>query len=744
MPAIALSRRTLLKSGALVVGFSMLPVSCVSYAAVDMPRLKSTADDDVDGFLAIHDDGRVTVYSGKVDLGTGVQTAMAQIVAEELDVAMDQITVIQGDSALTPDQGITSGSQSIQTGGMQIRRAAATARQALLLEAASRLGRSPNELRVANGVITPSAGAEAISYAELVRGAGLQLKIDRNAPLKAPANYQIVGQSTERRDIPAKVRATFTYIHDFRVPGMLHARVVRPPAMQATLLEIDESSLRNIPGIVKVVREGNFVGVVAETEWSAVRAARQLKTRWTDWSGLPEQDKLWESVRATKVIKEETTSRVGDAQDALANASRTLAATYDFAIHTHGSIGPSCAVARFDDGQLTCWTASQATHRLRGQLAAMLQLPAQQIRTIYLEGAGCYGRNGHEDAAADAALLARAVGKPVRVQWMRDDEHGWDPKGPPTLIDMRAAIDKEGRVSAWCSDVFVPDATPGGVALSAAELANLPHEAGMSPGGVTANSAIPYRFPNVLTKGHRLAWTPFRPSWIRSPGRLQNTFANESFVDELAAAVGADPLAFRLEFMDPADARGIETLRRVAALASWQPRAGGRGSPAGRIATGRGLAFVRYDMTRTYVATVAEVEVELSSGAIRARRFFVTHDCGQIINPDGVRNQIEGCIVQTLSRTLKEELKFNRSTVTSRDWVSYPILTFPEVPEIVIELIDRPNEAPWGAGEMAAAVVSAAVSNAVFDATGARLRSVPFTPPKVAAALAAEASGRSA
>jgi CO/xanthine dehydrogenase Mo-binding subunit len=371
----------------------------------------------------------------------------------------------------------------------------------------------------------------------------------------------------------------------------------------------------------------------------------------------------------------------------------------------------------------------------------MFTLPVEDVRCVYIEGSGCYGRNGHEDAAADAALLAKAVGKPVRVQWSRADEHGWDPKGPPTLIDLRAAIDGEGGITAWESEFFIPQAVPvkplGVVPLIAATLSKFPVDDNITPGSIFQNSNIPYKFANVKTTCHRLETTPFRPSWIRSPGRMQNTFANECFIDELASTAKADPIAFRLRYLDPADARGIETLKRVGDLAKWDPRTSPKGDRSGEIVVGRGVSYCKYELMRTYVAAVAEVEVNAATGAIRVTKFFIAHDCGQIINPDGLRNQIDGNIIQTVSRTLKEEVKFDRSMVTSLDWKSYPILTFPEIPEIVYDLIDRPNEPPWGAGEPAAAVVPSAVSNAVFDATGVRLRSIPFTPDKLKAAMRA-------
>lgn len=729
MNAIA-NRRTLLKAGgAMMVAFSIGLRGKGASAWTEKP----VAADEVAAFLSIDGQGAVTVYVGKVDLGTGVRTAFMQIAAEELDVPMARIGVVEGDTALTPDQGATYGSLSIQNGGVALRAACATARRELLNMAAERLGAPAGSLRVEDGVI--SGGSGRVSYAELVGGRAFTLKVDANAPIKPPAARRVVGRTVPRVDIPEKVFGRFRYVHDFRLPDMLHGRPVRPPAMGATAESVEEASVRHIPGVVRVVHQGAFVGVVAETEWAAIRAARELRVRWSDWAGLPDQSRIWEHVRATPVAQVQVTSDRGDPAGAIRGAARRLSATYDFAIHTHGSMGPSCAVAEFRDGRLTTWSASQATHNLRKQLGLMLGMPVEQIRCIYLEGAGCYGRNGHEDAAADAALLARAAGRPVRVQWMREDEHAWDPKGPPHLVDLRAGLDAQGNVVGWEAEAFIPKGAGGNVDLTAAELGGLPRENQIHPGNIIHNLALPYTFPAVKTTCHRLDSTPFRPSWIRTPGRMQNTFANEAFLDECAAAANADPVEYRLRLMPADDPRGREVLERVARLANWQARPSPQRDRSGEILRGRGVTYCKYELVRTYVAAVAEVEVNRRTGEIRVTRFFCTHDCGQIINPDGVKSQVEGNIVHTLSRTLKEELTFDRSTVTSRDWGSYHVITFPEVPEIVVELIDRPAERPWGAGEPAAAVVPSAVTNAVFDATGVRLRSVPFTPAKMRAAL---------
>jgi nicotinate dehydrogenase subunit B len=728
------SRRDLLKAGgALIVAFSVSPH--IDALAQDAATTKPVTLDQVDSFLAIDGNGAVTLYAGKVDLGTGVRTALAQIVAEELDVPLASVTLVMGDTALTPDQGPTYGSQSIQTGGMQIRQAAATARNALLARAAQRLGGKLDDLAVTDGTVRMKAGSDSVSYGDLIGDKRFALKVDTAVQTKAPADFKIVGKSIAREDIPEKLTGRFTYMHDLRVPGMLHGGVIRPPALGATLESVDEASIKDIPGIIKVVRDGNFLGVVTQTEWAAVRAARELKTTWSKSETLPDETKLWQHVRATKVVKDDVTSNVGDVATAMAGEGKTLSATYDFTIHTHGSIGPSCAISEFQGGKLTSWSASQATHNLRKQLAKMFGLPLEDVHCIYLDGAGCYGRNGHEDAAADSAMLAKAVGKPVRVQWSRADEHGWDPKGPPTLIDLRAKLDASGNVTAWESEFFIPQGAAGTVDLVAATLSGKPVDNMLSPGGITGDSAIGYKFPNIKTVCHRLETTPFRPSWIRTPGRMQNTFANECFLDEIAAAANADPLEFRVRYSDPSDKRGLDILDRLAKLAKWDKRPSPRKDVSDNIAKGRGVSYVKYELTRTYVGAVAEVEVDRATGHVRVTRVYVVHDCGQIINPNGVKAQIEGNVIQTVSRTLKEEVTFDRSMVTSLDWASYPILRFSELPEIEIELIDRPTEKPWGAGEPTAAVIPSAISNAIFDATGARLRSVPFKREKVKAAI---------
>ena len=747
-----LDRRALLAGmGSLTVAFSFAPARAdpaqdlATHEVKEAYAGKTVASTDVDAYLAIDADGRVTLFSGKVDLGTGVETALTQMVAEELDVPMARVTVVQGDTLLTPDQDPSYGSNSIQKGGLQIRQACATARHALLAEAAQRLGAAADDLAVRDGIVGPKDGRKAgdpqhdltVSYGELIGGRRFALKLDPHAKSKNPDSFTLVGKPVARLDIPPKCVGGFTYMQDFKVPGMLHGRVVRPPGIGATLKGVDEASVGDIPDLVKVVRIGDFLGVVCRSEWGAIKAAKQLKAEWSDWQGLPDQGKLWEHVRGTRVVKDDVTSNVGKGADALApgnlpGSARRLKASYDFTIHTHGSIGPSCAIADMRGGKLTCWTASQATHNLAKQLALMTGLAPDKVRCIYVEGSGCYGRNGHEDASGDAVLLSRAVEAPVRVQWSRADEHGWDPKGPPTLVDLEAALDDRGAPVAWSSQFFIPQGAAGFVPLVPSQLAGLPFLDVLSPGGITGNTAIPYDIANVRTVAHRLETTPLRPSWIRTPGRMQNTYANESFLDELALAAGVDPFDYRRRLLS--DKRGLELLDRLRDVANWQTPDPHR-DRSGAVLTGRGMAYCKYELIRTYVGGVAEVVVDRKTGVIRCTRFTVVQDCGQIINPDGIRNQLEGNVVQTVSRTLIEEVTFDRASVTSLDWASYPILTFPDLPEVVTDMIDRPHEPPWGAGEPSAAIVPPAICNAVADALGVRLRSVPFKPDKVRAAL---------
>jgi CO/xanthine dehydrogenase Mo-binding subunit len=732
-----MQRRDFLKAGGgLVVSFTLPSLASVAMAQGTVPTPKDMRPGEVDAWLVVGADGRVTVYSGKVDLGTGARTALAQLVAEELDVDFGAVDMIMGDTQLTLDQGQTAGSQTISNGGAKLRQAAACARVALLGAAAQKLAVDPLRLSAAKGVISAGEGGPTITYGALVAGKPLAVALDPKVKLKEPGSYTIIGKSIQRVDIPAKVTGQFTYMQDFKLPGMLHARVVRPPSFGATLVDVDDASVRGIAGFVSVVRKDNFVAVVGKTEWSAIKASRALQLKWNERDQFPDETKLFDYWRGLPRAKDDPAVRAGDAVGALAGAKKRIKATYDFPVHTHGSIGPSCAVADFRDGHCTIWSPSQATHSLQGEISGIIGLDKSAVRLIYVDGSGCYGRNGHEDCSADAALVSQLAGAPVRVQWMRADEHGWDPKSPPMTADLEAGLDETGLPVAWKSEFFIAQGqgTLDEFPLLAAVLSGVKRTAYYT-GNISKNSDVMYAFPNMLTEVHRMTDKAFRTSHLRTPGRMQNTFANEAFFDELASAAGADPLQWRLKYLK--DPRSHAVLEDVAKLSKWQTRPSPAPKQTGDVATGRGVAFVRYDNERTYVAVVVQVAVDKRDGAVRVTDVWCSHDCGQVVNPDGARNQVEGGIVQTVSRTLMEQVHFDRQKVTSLDWSSYPILRFTEVPRVVVNLIDRPEMPAWGAGEMAPTVVPAAISNAVFDAIGVRLRSVPFLPEKVLAAIKA-------
>ena len=729
-----LSRRAVLAGGALTVTFALAGARLKALAQGAAAAPRSVDPKEVDAFLAVNGDGTVTLYTGNVDLGQGLRIAMRQIAGEELGIGVDMIKYVEGDTALTPDQGRTSGSNGIQRGGMQIRQAATTARAALIELAAQRLNVKGDDLVASNGEVRPKSGGTGVRFADLIGGRNFNLKLDPKAPLKDPATYTLVGKPLARPDVPAKCTGSFTYMQDFSLPGMVHARVIRPPAIGAKLVSVDESSIKDFAS-ASVVRIKDFLAVVASDEWTAIRAARALRAQWSEWSGLPEQGKLIATLRADPGITDEVLVTRGQPEASGREGAKTLTASYFWPMQSHGSIGPSCAVADVNADAATVWTASQGTHGNRNTFARFLGLPRDKVRLIYLDGAGCYGMNGHEDAAADAAILSRAVGRPVRVQWSREDELGFDPKGPPQLLDISGTVGPDGRILAWRTEMWLPQTTKGlpDIPLLAPAAAGLDDVRGLQPGLISQNADPPYAADSLQVLVHWLKDTPLRPAPIRSPGKPANCFAVESFADELAAAAGLDPIEFRLRWL--ADGRGIEVIKRAAALMAWQSRPSPVRSKGAAVMRGRGFSYVHYKHSESYVAMGMEVAVERASGRIRVERVACAHDCGQIINPDGVRAQVEGSILQTLSRALMEEVQFDRSRVTSVDWGSYPIMRFSDVPKLDIELVDRPTQPPLGAGEAACAPVGAALANAVFDATGVRLRTVPFTPQRVKSAL---------
>jgi nicotinate dehydrogenase subunit B len=737
-PLRGVSRRDFLRSGgAVVVGFSLassLPELLLAQISQTSDLGKPLDPHQVDSFLAFHADGSVTIYTSKVDVGTGLRIALSQMVAEELGVPVESVSVVEGDTALVPDHGGTGGSTGVPRGGVDVRQAAATARQAILNLAAVQLKCPASELTIARGVVRPAAGGSGVSIAKLIGGKRLNLTVDTKAPLKDPTTYSVVGKPLLRPDVPAKCTGKREYVQDHIVPNMLHGRVIRPPAIGAKLVSVDESSIRGIPD-VRVVRIENFLGVVAPDEWAAVRAARELKVTWTEWEGLPGSDNLERHVRESAIDRDETVvSKGGEPSAAFSSAAKQFAATYSWPCQSHASLGPSCALADVRADGASVWTASQGTYGQRAQLARIFGMPEEKLRVIFLDGSGSYGGNGNDDAAADAFLLSREVKQPVRVQWMREDEHGWDPKGPPQLLDLRGGLDAQGRIVAWETQMWIPATVPGNRPLLGVDAAGMTQAHGQGSGQISQNGDPPYAAENVRVVAHWLKQTPLRPSNLRAPGKIANVFAVESFVDEMAAEIGVDAVEYRLRGLS--DPRAIDVIKRASQMIGWQTRPSPMPRPAqGGLLVGRGFAYMRYKQAENYVATAMEVAVEPETGKINVRRFTCAHDCGLVINPDGLKNQIEGSLAQTLSRALHEEVKFDRSRVTSVNWASYPILTFPEVPLIEVALIDRPTLPPFGAGEAATAPVAACLGNAIFDATGVRLRSVPFTVARVKDAL---------
>jgi len=664
-------------------------------------------------------------------------TALAQIAAEELDLPLGRVKTVSGDTAQTPDEGHTSGSQSIEYGGTAVRLACAEARALLVGQAAKRLGVPADALKVSEGVIT-AADARKLGYGELAAELDLDREATATAPPKPPALHTIVGRSLPRRDIPAKVTGGAAYVQDIRLPRMVHGRVVRPPRYGARLDNLDEAAIRALPGVVAVVRDGSFLGVVAEREEQAIKAREALirTARWSGGSELPDPARLHEHLMELPT----QSSVVSEKQGVIAPAAKTLEATYTRPYMAHASIGPSCAVAAFENGRLTVWTHSQGVFPLRRDLAKALKLDTEAVRCVHAEGSGCYGHNGADDVALDAALLARAVaGRPVRLQWMRDDEFAWEPYGSAMLARAKASLDASGKIVVWAYEVWSnthstrPAAPGANNNLLASWYVAEPSQPGPpvntpQPAGGGDRNAVPlYDFPNQRVVNHLITAMPLRVSALRTLGGYTNVFAVESFIDELAAAAGQDAVAFRLAHLGDPRARAV--IDTVARTAGWKAGEKGDGT------RGQGIGFARYKTLATYVAVVAEVEIDRNSGRIRVPRAFAAADAGQIINPDGLKNQIEGGMIQSASWTLHEAVGFDRNRVTSRDWSGYPILTMPEVPEVEVALIDRPDEKSLGAGEASQGPMAAAIANAFVNATGRRLRDLPFTPERVQAAL---------
>ena len=765
METVTISRREFLSTlgkGTLVVGFSLAPLS--RDLSLGDAHAAGTSNLMVDSWLAIDQSNTVTIFSGKVELGTGVQTAMMQIVAEDLNVDLDQLDYVQGDTSQTPgDKGFTAGSKSVQTQGPSLRIAAATAQQTLLTLASQALNVPVANLVAKGGRIGIGPNLDqALTYAQLLAGKQIQLVSNANVQVKDPSAYQIVGQSVPRVELPEKFAGEFTYVADLVLPNMLHGRVIRPAGRNATVDSIDALSIQAaqaIPGFLKYVRLGNFVGVFATDEWAAIQTSRTIKVNWRQGAPMPAQATMPQALQDPANIYQTSQEQVrGNVDSAMAGAAKKLTASYFTEFQMHGALAPSCSVADVRPApdatgiRATIWSGTQGPFPLQSAIADLLHIPVSQVRVIYLEAAGCYGHNGADDVCADAALLSQFAGRPVRVQWTRQDEHGWEPLGPAMVHQMNGGLDESGGVAAWEHIVFTPthNTRPGGAGslLAAQAIGVLPQALPNAPTNAgTRNAPINYTFVNSrLVAEHvrifatvgtgrnpasPLVNTLLRPSALRSLGGFSNSFANESFMDELAAASGQDPLAFRLRNLS--DPRAIAVLNAMAQQAGWSqplpPSTNG-------LPRGRGIAFQRYETVETYVATYAEVQVNPVTGAVQVTRVVVAHDCGLIINPDGLRNQIEGNVMQGISRTLFEKVSYDANGVTSVVWTTYPVLHFTDVPPSVeIVLIDQPTQPSWGAGEPAIGTLSAAIANAVFNATGARVRTLPMSPDIVKAAL---------
>ena len=750
------SRRDFFKvGGGLVIGFSLAD-SGVSPRLMAADTSVTPSPARLDAWLRIGKDESVQVFTGKVDIGMGVQTALMQVVAEELDIAPERVHLVMGDTAATPDQGGVGGSTSISAGAKPLQNAAACARLHLLQLASGRLGTPVEQLEVKNGIVGAKGNpSKSVAYGALaggaewnealrVSGSGFALNVQGQGKPKDPASYTVIGRSVPRVDLPPKILGRATYSTDVRVPGMLHGRVVRPPGAGATVTGVDESGVKKIAGYVKTVVKGNFVGVVAESEWAAIGAAKELKVNWTTPSASFPAD-LYRHMRTAKPKTSREITSQGDLAAAFSRAPRRVEASYEWPFQAHATMGPGCALVDFRErGVTTVWSGAQKPHALKQGLAQLLGVSADAVRVVWVEAAGSYGRAGDEDVAADAALLSQAAGKPVRVQWSRADMTAWGGKGPAGIVDLSAALDAEGGVAAlemtsraFSGTEIIPQANTAGNML-AGQLAGMPNTNAGDEYIQWGGSTFAYRIPNVRATGHivpplYVSSSPMRTTHLRDPNGPAGTFAGESFMDELAAAAGVDPIEFRLRHTG--DQRAKAVLNAVAERAKWASRPSPQGrNGAGDVAHGRGVALALRG--GTYVATVAEVEVNLRNGSVRVARLVCAHDCGLIVNPDALRGTIQANLIQSLGRALKEEVTFDATRVTSADWISYPVARWGDVPEVEIVLLNHPEIAPSGAGEPSSRPTAAAIANAIFDASGARVRRAPLIPARVKAALA--------
>ena len=735
-----LTRRGFLATGAsgLVVSFALGGFAAAQQAleAEELPG--SLADAPMlDSWIRIGPEGEITVFTGKAELGQGLRTALAMVAAEELGVEAEEIELITADTGRTPDEGFTAGSNSMAESGTAVRYAAASVRQLLLDEAARRWTANTADLRVESKRVVAGDG-RTLGYGELAAGMNLKIPARADVPLMPPRSFAVMGTDLPRVDIPGKVTGAPAYVHDLRPEGMLHARLVRPPSPAAELVAVDTGTVEAMPGFVAVVRDGSFLAVIAEREFQAVLAMRALASaaEWRERESLPEQSRLYDVLRELET-EVGTVAEAGSPQ--VPDGERTRRMTFTRPYMMHGSIGPSCAVALMEGDALTVWSHTQGVYPDREAISELLGMPLERVRVIHLEGAGCYGHNGADDAAADAALIARALpSRPVRVQWTREQEHGWEPYGPAMTMDIAGAVGEDGRISHFTYDLWSNSHStrPGGAArlIAAQHLANpvpfdLPGLNISASGNGDRNANPYYAIPNKRVLWHYVNAMPLRVSALRALGAYANVFALESFIDELALVAGADPVEFRLRHLE--DPRAVAVVETAAEAFGWSSEP----LPPNH---GRGFAFARYKNLAAYLALALDLEVTPETGRVQVRRAVSAVDSGEAVHPDGIRNQTEGGILQALSWTLLEEVTFDRTRVTSIDWSSYPILRFGSVPDTVeVHVVGRPGEPFLGTGEAAAGPTPAAIGNAIRNATGVRMRDLPLTPDRVRRAILA-------
>src|SRR5580692_8556387 len=696
-------------------------------------------------FIKITADGSVSAFNGHVDLGTGIRTALGQIVAEELDVSFARVVVVLGDTSRVPNQGPTIASESIQISAVPLRKAAAQARRFLIARATERLELPLEELAIEDGLVR--GRNRSVSYGELIGDDVIRLELADDVEVKSTDAYRIVGQSVPRVDLPAKATGELVYVHDVRIPGMLHGRVVRPPYagidggdfVGTSLLDVDESSVRDIPGLVAVVRIADFVGVVAEREENAIKAATQLKLTWKKVPTLPDLKDIETALRANPSTPRMLIDK-GDVDTALSQAAKPIERTYLWPYQMHASIGPSCAVADFREDQVRVWSGTQNPHLLRGDLALLLRRPDSDIEIIRMEAAGCYGRNCADDVCADAVLLSRAVSRPVRVQLTREQEHVWEPKGAAQLIDVKGGLDADGDIAGYdFASRYPSNGAPTLALLLTGAISPTPLVSEMGD-----RTAIPpYDYDHLRVVAHDMP-PIMRAAWLRGVSALPNTFAHESYIDELASEAGVDPIEYRLRYLK--DPRAVDLVKAVAERADWQPRpVRQEKANEGDVAHGRGFAYALYVHSKfpgygaAWSAWIADVAVNTATGDVSVTRVIAGQDSGLMINPDGVRHQIEGNVIQSTSRALMEEISFSGASIASREWGAYPIITFPDVPKIDVLMLPRQDQPPLGVGESASVPSAAAIANAIFDATGVRFREPPFTPERILRGLRGEA-----